>query len=161
MSCFFYGHDDTLIAKKGKGVFMNYVFGLLSGVCVAIMIFFNNLLSETVGFYLGTLIFHFLAFILVTVVIKIKGRSKTKIGKLPFYFYLPGVASVLTVFISSLSVSRIGLTLTIGMSLFGQLIFSNIIDHFGLLGMKKRPFYPKKLIGLGIIFSGIMAMIYI
>lgn len=161
MSCFFYGHDDTLIPRKGKGVFMYYVFGLLAGVCVAIMIFFNNLLSETVGFYLGTLIFHFLALILVTMVIALRGGSRVRRGKLPFYFYLPGVASVLTVFISSLSVSRIGLTLTIGMSLFGQLVFSNIIDHFGLLGMERRPFYPKKLVGLGIIFSGIMAMIYI
>lgn len=161
MSCIFYEGGGTLIPKKGKGVFMYYVFGLLSGVCVAIMIFFNNLLSETVGFYLGTLIFHFLALILITIVITLKGEKPFKKGKLALYFYLPGVASVLTVFISSLSVSRIGLTLTIGMSLFGQLVFSNIIDHFGLLGMERRPFYPQKLVGLGIIFIGIIAMIYI
>jgi len=140
---------------------MYYMFGLLAGTFVAGMIFFNNLLSETIGVYLGTLVFHFIAFVLITVFILIKKPTRGERKKMPFYFYLPGIASVLTVFFSSISVSAIGLTLTIGLSLFGQLVFSNIVDHFGLLGMEKRPFHPKKIVGLTIILSGVMAMIYI
>lgn len=140
---------------------MYYMFGLLAGCCVAMMIFFNNLLSETIGLYNGTLIFHVLAFVVITCVIYLKGKGSLQNSKLPIYFYLPGIASVLTVFSSSLSVSQIGLTLTISISLFGQLVFSTLIDYYGLLGMEKRPFYPKKLFGFSIIFSGILAMIYL
>lgn len=161
MSCFRYGLDDTLLSTKGKGVYMYYMFGLLAGICVAIMIFFNNLLSQVVGIYLGTLIFHFLALAIISVVIMVKKPSSNKGNKIPLYFYLPGIASVLTVLSSTVSVSNIGLTLTIGLSLFGQLVFSNIVDHFGLLGMEKRPFHPKKIVGLSIIFSGVLAMIYL
>lgn len=161
MSCFLYGLDVTLILMKGKGAIMYYSFGVLSGICVAGMIFFNNLLSESVGLLTGTLVFHFISFILISAIIWLKKPVHRSMRSMPFYFFLPGVASVLTVFSSSLSVSRIGLTLTIGLSLFGQLVFSNIVDHFGLLGMEKRAFHPKKMIGLSIIFSGVLAMIYL
>lgn len=140
---------------------MYYGFGLLAGICVAGMIFFNNLLSETVGLYAGTLIFHFISFGIISLIIFIKKPKHGSMKKMPFYFLLPGVTSVLTVFYSSMSVSEIGLTLTIGLSLFGQLVFSNIIDHYGLLGMEKRSFQPKKMVGLSIIFSGVLAMIYL
>lgn len=146
---------------KGKGVNMYYSFGLLAGICVAGMIFFNNLLSEAVGLYAGTLIFHVISFMLISIVIWLKRPIHGSMRKMPLYFFLPGVASVVTVFSSSMTVSEIGLTLTIGLSLFGQLVFSNIVDHFGLLGMEKRPFQPKKMIGLTIIFSGVLAMIYL
>jgi len=140
---------------------MYYLFGLLSGVCVAFMLSFNNLLSEAVGIYTGSLIFHFIAFVLISIYIAIRQPSIGTRNDLPFHYYLPGVASVLTVMSSSISISAIGLTLTIGLSLFGQLVFSNIVDHFGLLGMEKRPFHPNKIVGLSIIFTGVLAMIYL
>ena len=161
MSCFIIIFNVTLVAKKGKGADMYYGFGVLAGVCVACMIFFNTLLSGIVGVYLGTLIFHLCAFILISIYIYTQKPIIDSGRGLPFYYYLPGVAGVFTVLSSSVSVSNIGLTLTIALSLFGQLVFSNIIDHYGLLGMEKRPFHPKKLVGLSIIFSGVLAMIYL
>lgn len=140
---------------------MYYGFGMLAGVCVACMLFFNTLLSEVVGVYMGTLIFHIAAFIIITFYGYAKNRINVTGKGLPYFYYLPGVAGVFTVFSSSISVSKIGLTLTIALSLFGQLVFSSIVDHFGLLGMEKRPFQPKKLVGLSIIFSGVLAMIYL
>ncbi|MBN2899677.1 MAG: DMT family transporter [Clostridia bacterium] len=140
---------------------MYYGFGLFAGMCVACMIFFNNLLSQVVGVYWGTFIYHTIALILITAFSLIYKPSRKSGGRLPLYYYLPGVASVLTVLTSSYSVTKIGLTLTIGLSFFGQLIFSNIVDHLGLFGMKKRPFHPKKMVGLTLIFSGVLAMIYL
>lgn len=140
---------------------MYYSFGMLAGVCVACMVFFNTLLSGEVGVCMGTLIFHFFAFIIISLYGYTQSRANATSKGLPFLYYMPGVAGVFTVLSSSVSVSSIGLTLTIALSLFGQLVFSSIVDHFGLLGMEKRPFQPKKLVGLSIIFSGVLAMIYL
>ena len=160
MSCFVFYDDDTLFLQKGKGVVMYYGFGLFAGLCVAGMLFFNNLLSRIVGVYWGTFIYHTVALILITAFSVIKKPDKNKRGSMPLYYYLPGVASVFTVLSSSYSITKIGLTLTIGLSFFGQLVFSNLVDHFGLFGMKRRPFHPKKILGLTMIFSGVLTMIY-
>jgi uncharacterized membrane protein YdcZ (DUF606 family) len=107
MSCLPCYFDVTLNISKGKGVVMYYVFGMFAGICVAFMISFNNLLSQAVGVYAGTLIYHFLALIIISVYIVLTKQAKQDHKLLPFYFYLPGVASVLTVMSSSISVSNI------------------------------------------------------
>ena len=47
--------------------------------------------------------------------------------------YTGGLIGVLTVIFSSLGFSKLGVSLTVSLGLFGQLVTSIIIDHFGLL----------------------------
>ena len=42
--------------------------------------------------------------------------------------------------------------------LFGQLVFSSLVDHFGLFGLTKYEFNPKKLVGLFIVLVGLVIM---
>ena len=52
-------------------------------------------------------------------------------------------------------VARLGASLTTCLSIAGQLLFSIPIDHFGLLGMRRLRFDPKRLPALGLIAAGL------
>ncbi|NLK43666.1 MAG: EamA-like transporter family protein, partial [Tissierellia bacterium] len=54
--------------------------------------------------------------------------------------------------------SNLGASLTLSLGVFGQLLLSSVIDHFGLMGMDVYKFQPKKLIGFSIILIGIVIM---
>jgi len=53
------------------------------------------------------------------------------------------------------------LTLSIGVTLFGQLVMSSLVEHFGLFGMTVNRFKKEKTLGFSIIALGIIVMITI
>jgi len=53
---------------------------------------------------------------------------------------------------------KIGATLTLTLGLFGQMIFSAIVDHYGLFGMTKVPMNPKKMLGFTVVSAGVLLM---
>ena len=52
----------------------------------------------------------------------------------------------------------LGVSLTVSLSLLGQLITSLVIDHFGCFNMPVAEFDKKKILGLVIIIAGIYVM---
>lgn len=65
---------------------------------------------------------------------------------------------MVAVVLNNICFSNLGVTLTLALSLFGQLIMSNLVDHFGLFNMPKIKFKKEKLIGFSIITLGIVVM---
>lgn len=132
-----------------------------SGILVAMMIFFNGSLAEQAGLYYSTFVFHFIGLLFVWT-IRIGGKSKSfRLREIPLAFFLPGGLSVVSVLLNSVCMLQLGVTLTIGISMLGQLIVSNVIDHFGLMGMPVIRFRKEKLIGMGMVFAGIGVMIFL
>jgi transporter family-2 protein len=132
---------------------------LINGVILAIMIFLNGMLANITGPYMSTLIFHILGFILIIIISIIKKNRLSNLRKLPLVFFLPGILSVITILLNNISIPKIGLTLTIGITLFGQLITSSLVGHFGLFGMPVNKFKKEKILGFSIISLGIIVMI--
>ncbi|WP_291578281.1 DMT family transporter [Clostridium sp. UBA6640] len=132
---------------------------LINGVILAIMIFFNGMLANITGPYMSTLIFHILGFILIIIISIIKKNKLSNLKKLPLIFFLPGILSVITILLNNISIPKIGLTLTIGITLFGQLVMSSLVEHFGLFGMPVNKFKKEKILGFSIISLGIIVMI--
>ena len=60
--------------------------------------------------------------------------------------------------VNIITIGGIGVALTTALAVFGQLVFSSLVDHFGLFGLTKYEFNPKKLIGFLIVFIGIVIM---
>ena len=52
------------------------------------------------------------------------------------YLYGAGAIGVLMVLFSNICFAQLGASLTLSLTVFGELVMSCIIDHFGLLGMK-------------------------
>ncbi|HAK41414.1 MAG TPA: EamA-like transporter family protein [Clostridium sp.] len=132
---------------------------LLNGVILAIMIFFNGILSSITGPYMSTLIFHVLGFILILAISMVKKNNIVNFKKVPLMFFLPGILSVITILLNNICIPQIGITLTIGISLYGQLIMSIFVEHFGLFGMPVNKFRKEKILGFSIITLGTVVMI--
>ena len=69
-----------------------------------------------------------------------------------------GLIGILTVLFTNASFMGLGVSLTVSLSLLGQLITSLVIDHFGYFNMPVVEFNKKKILGLVIIIAGIYVM---
>lgn len=133
-----------------------------NGVFLALLIFLNGMMSNIVGTYNNNLLFQFIGFILIIIVLCVK-KNKTKIefNKIHPMYFLPGILSVVSVVLNNICINNIGISLTIAIGVFGQLVISNIIDHFGLFEKIIHKFNKEKLVGFSIMLLGIIAMIYV
>jgi transporter family-2 protein len=134
---------------------------VLAGILVAILIFFNGLAAKAIGLYNSNLIYHFIGLVIILIVAFVKKNKGFSLRKIPLIFILPGILNVTTVVLNSVCMNQIGITMTIALSMLGQLIISNIIDHFGLFSMPVVKFKKKKLIGFSIIGLGVLAMVWL
>ncbi|MFA9398107.1 MAG: DMT family transporter [Clostridiaceae bacterium] len=130
----------------------------LIGALIAIMVVFNGSLSSSLGNYTSIVIIHFIGLVSITFILIIK-KSKLKFQKtIPIYLYSAGAIGVFTVLFNNLTFPKLGVSLTLALGLLGQSITSIVIDHFGLLGMKKIKFKKKKFIGIAFITIGVLIM---
>ena len=69
-----------------------------------------------------------------------------------------GLIGILTVLFTNASFSTLGVSLTVSLSLLGQLITSLLVDHFGYFNLPINKFDKKKILGFIIIIIGIYIM---
>lgn len=131
----------------------------INGILLAVMIFFNGLVSKITGPYLGTLIYHVTGLLLVAGIAAWKKNRLPRVSNQSPLLLLPGILSVVTILLNNITMPQLGLTLATGMALFGQLVMSSLVEHFGLFSREANPLRKEKLIGLGIISLGILVMI--
>jgi transporter family-2 protein len=141
------------------------VLGVVAGMCSAISIAVNGHLgvvlgssvqAATVAFFIGTLLL--LGVVLLTKTpfqnIKIALQS----GKKYWWIWTGGLLGGLYVFGSAFLVPKIGTGQVVVLALFGQLVFSAIIDHWGLFESKPLPIHRQKIIGLLLLFLGVVVI---
>jgi len=134
------------------------------GILIAIMVSFNGVLSNYTDQYVSILIIHIVGLIVVVAVLIFK-KEKFKLSKdipskdIPLYLFSGGFIGVFMVFLSNLCFNLLGASLTLSLSIFGQLILACFIDHYGLFGLNMYKFRKKKIIGFFIILTGLVTMI--
>ena len=130
------------------------------GMMIAIMVFFNGSLNMHLDSYVSGFIIYMVGLMTVSLILLIR-RDQIKIDKsMPKYLYLGGLYGVLLVIFNSYCFVQIGATLTLTLGLFGQMIFSAIVDHYGLFGMTQSKMNPKKIIGFTIVSAGVVLMTF-
>lgn len=135
---------------------MNYHIGnIITGGLISLLIFSNGILSKFVGDSEAVFIVHTLGFLSIFAV---KLFTKTKIEKFPseLYLYTGGILSIFIILLESITMKKIGVSLTVLFLIIGQLTSSLTIDHFGLFGRSSHKFTLKKSMGLMLIFAGII-----
>lgn len=139
---------------------MTKLISILIGALITLMITLNGTLSTGVGNYTSSVVIHFLGLVAtILVVVFTKATFKVR-NHLSWYLYSAGAVGVFTVLFNNISFAALGVSLTVALGLLGQTVSSLIIDHFGLLGMKKIEFEKKKIIGLLFIMAGIAVMTF-
>ena len=137
---------------------MNYFMSVFTGIILAIMISLNGQVSGIAGSYASSVIIHLVGlFGIILVLIFTKSKIKNLKG-IPFYMFTGGLIGILTVLFTNASFIGLGVSLTVSLSLLGQLVTSLVIDHFGYFNMPVSEFDRKKILGLVIIIVGIYVM---
>ncbi len=137
---------------------MYNILALLIGALISIMISFNSGLEDHVGSTYSVVIIHAVGLIAILIVAAIKKERMVIKEYIPFYLFLGGIFGVMLTLVNIITIGSIGVALTTALAVFGQLIFSSLVDHFGLFGLTKYEFNPKKLVGLIIVFIGLVIM---
>ena len=137
---------------------MYNILALLIGALISIMISFNSGLEGYVGSTYSVVIIHAVGLIATLIVAAIKREKVVIKESIPFYLFLGGIFGVMLTLVNVITIGSIGVALTTALAVFGQLIFSSLVDHFGLFGLTKYEFNPKKLVGLLIVFIGLVIM---
>ena len=137
---------------------MNYFISVFTGIILAIMISLNGQVSSISGNYASSVIIHLVGlFGIILVLIFTKSKVRNLKG-IPFYMFTGGLIGILTVLFTNASFVGLGVSLTVSLSLLGQLVTSLVIDHFGYFNMPVNKFDKKKILGLVIIIAGIYVM---
>lgn len=137
---------------------MYNILALVIGALISIMISFNSGLEGYVGSTYSVVIIHAIGLIAILIVAAIKKEKIVIKEAIPFYLFLGGIFGVMLTLVNVITIGSIGVALTTALAVFGQLVFSSLVDHFGLFGLTKYEFNPKKLIGFLIVFIGIVIM---
>jgi transporter family-2 protein len=130
----------------------------LSGILIIFVNYFNSVMGQESSVFFAASYYHVSGFVIFSIILLLRKESFIDFKNLQLRYYLPGLFSVFTILIASFTMPVIGATMLMAFNLIGQTITSNLIDHFGLLGMPKRPLEKKKLIGYSIILLGIIIM---
>ena len=133
-------------------------YAVLVGAMIALMVSINGILEGYVGNYLAAFIIHLIGLIGITIVLLLRKEKPVFKKNIPFYLYGGGAVGIALVMANNTCFTKLGASLTLSLGIFGQLVLSSIIDHFGLLDMDVHKFNPKKIVGLGIILFGIIIM---
>ena len=136
---------------------MYYLFSLLTGILISVMVAFNGRLTEQYGVYSATVIIHIAGLLLITVM-TISKREHPFTKKHAWFLYLGGAIGVMTTAFNNLAFNRISVSSILALGLFGQSITGLIIDRYGLLNMPKYTFQKNKIYGLLLILFGIISM---
>ena len=137
---------------------MYNILALLIGALISIMISFNSGLEGYVGSTYSVVLIHAIGLIAILIVAAIKKEKMVIKEAIPFYLFLGGIFGVMLTLVNVITIGSIGVALTTALAVFGQLVFSSLVDHFGLFGLTKYEFNPKKLVGFFIVLVGLVIM---
>ena len=137
---------------------MYNILALLIGALISIMVSFNSGLEGYVGSTYSVVIIHAIGLIAILIVAAIKKEKIVIKEAIPFYLFLGGIFGVMLTLVNVITIGSIGVALTTALAVFGQLVFSSLVDHFGLFGLTKYEFNPKKLVGFFIVLVGLVIM---
>jgi len=130
---------------------------LFTGILIAVMVAINGALSARYGVYSSTAMIHLAGLALISVLCLAK-RDKLFHRGIPAHLYLGGALGVLLTVFNNVAFARIGVSAMLALGLFAQSLLGVAVDRWGLLGMPKRAFGKKKLIGLALTLAGIAVM---
>ncbi len=139
---------------------MPYILAVLSGLLLSLMVYFNGQLGASTTFYWGSVLFHCIGLFFFSLTLSFTTKSKKvlftndfKDGA--FFIVLPGILSAFTIVLSNLSLTHLGVTLMVGISLLGQVITSLLIDAMGILGKQKSLPNLNQWMGTALLFLGL------
>jgi len=111
--------------------------------------------------HLGAFLSLFIGSMIISLMVIFNGRFDEikRIPETPPHLFLGGVLGAIFVSSSLYLIPKMGATALICSFITGQLIGSVLIDHFGLMGLTPYPLNLNRIIGIFLLFSGLMLVV--
>ena len=131
----------------------------LAGAIIAVMVSANGMLQAAAGDWTAVVIIHIVGIATIGLIVLLKRKRLHLFDRtLSPFLYTAGIFGVFTTVFNNLCYAPLGAALMLALTLLGQLSCACVIDQFGLFGMEKRPFNPKKLVGFALMALGLFVM---
>ncbi len=104
-------------------------------------------------------IIHIAGLLTAGIVLIIRKETRNILNGVRFTFMLGGVLGVFTILLNNMCVNNIGVTMTLGLALVGQIIASGIAEHYGWLGVTKKKITAGKIPAYILMGAGAVMMI--
>lgn len=131
----------------------------ISGMLIAVMIFANAVMMNHIGNIPSVVINHLIGLFIMTALMYITKTQWVSLKGIPVFYLMGGISGILTVTFTNIAFIELGATIALLLSTFGRIAGSTLIDHFGLMGRKRYPIKPIKLIGLTLMLLGTIVLI--
>ncbi len=136
---------------------------ILSGGLLAIMIFFNGILSNYTSPVFSSLIVHTVGLVVSLILWFLTNKEnnwKLISEKAPFWSYLGGFSGAFVVLTANIAVnSKLGLAGSLSFFILGQTIASLIVDSLGLFELNKKKLNKYDYVRVGLILLGSLLII--
>jgi transporter family-2 protein len=112
--------------------------------------------------YLGALISFTIGTLALSIMVMIQGVPIAEIKRLSGaspHLFIGGVLGALFVGASIFLIPKMGATTMIAAFVTGQLLMSVVIDHYGLLGLPTMQITMTRLIGIILLFAGLLLVV--
>jgi transporter family-2 protein len=138
---------------------MPYLATFIAGVLLTIQVGLNSTLGRTVGNMRFAVLMNFLvgSVGLLAYFAAAGGGLPTRDGvaAVPAWAWFGGFLGAFYVAVATLVGPRIGAAALLALTVFGQLLASLLVDHFGWLGFPMQPISPARLAGAALLLSGV------
>ena len=140
-----------------------YMAGIGIGLTVAVQSAINNQLKLALGG--STLLAALVSFVVGGLcLLGVYWASGQRLSQLlllqntPWWMLLGGALGAVFVFGSTLLVPKLGLALMISLIVFGQIVMSLLMDHYGWLGLPVQELSFTRLLGVGLVLVGVLCV---
>lgn len=154
--------EENELNREHINVFYQ-IFAVVSGMLMAVQTAINGYLGKVlsspihasfISFTIGIICLILINLILKTKIMNLKNAIKQGISY--WWIWIGGVLGALYILCSSWLVPVIGTGQVVVLALFGQLLFSALIEHLGLFESVRNKITRSKVIGLSIMFVGVI-----
>ncbi|MFW1857658.1 DMT family transporter [Acinetobacter defluvii] len=111
----------------------------------------SPLQAALLSFLIGTIVLAIFVFFQST-----PKPTLQSLGQIPWYLWLGGCLGVYAISISIYTAPKLGFLTLSGLIIFGQIMMSMLLDHFGWLGVEKTQLNWQRLLGGVVIFIGVL-----
>lgn len=132
---------------------------LIAGLAITFQSVLNNKFGKEAGMLEAVIFVHLFGLILSVGIYLILGNTITGLVKnYKLIIMFAGFIGVLIVWSTAQSITYIGVTETIMISVFAQIAFSKIIDHYGLLGVEVSRLSISEVIAIVLMITSVILL---
>jgi transporter family-2 protein len=133
---------------------------LIGGIAIGLQGPLSSMITERIGVMESIFIVHIGGALLIAIPLIVRGGGNLgQWRSVPWYALIAGWFGLAILAAISYTIPRVGVAATVTLIVAGQLVLSVALDHFGLLGTDVRRVDIQRLIGLAVLFVGVLLIV--